>query len=71
MARRAYLDADVILILRKGFKTDGKTTSMSALEALEAIIEITKSNEIMSVEMVLGYESNIEWWPSRIDASHL
>ncbi len=62
-ARRAYLDAQVMSILRKDFNADWKKTHMSALEALEAFIEIIKSNEIMSIEMVLGIENNKQWWP--------
>jgi hypothetical protein len=34
------------------------------LEALEVVIEIINSNDIMSIEMVLGKESNKQWWPS-------
>ncbi len=63
-ARRAYVDDDVTSILRKGLIADGKNTNMGALEALEVIIEIINSNDIMSIEMVLGNESNKQWWPS-------
>jgi hypothetical protein len=62
-ARRAYLDADVMSILRKDFNVDWKKTHMSALEALEALIKVIKSNETMSIEMVLANESNKQWWP--------
>ena len=41
-ARRAYLDADVMSILRKDFNVDWKKTHMSALEALEALIKVIK-----------------------------
>ena len=62
-ARRAYLDADVMSILRKDFNADWKKTHMSALEALEALIEVIKSNEVRSIKMVLGNENNKQWWP--------
>ncbi len=62
-ARRAYLDADVMSILRKDFNVDWNKTHMSALEALEALINVIKSNETMSIEMVLANESNKQWWP--------
>ncbi len=60
-ACRAYLDAEVVLILRKDFDADGKKTQMSALEALDALIKVIKSNEIMSIEIELGNEK--KWWP--------
>ena len=62
-AQQAYLDADVMSILRKDFNVDWNKTHMSALEALEALINVIKSNETMSIEMVLANESNKQWWP--------
>ena len=41
-------------ILRKDLNVNRKKTHRSALEALEGLIEILKSNEIMSNEMVLA-----------------
>jgi hypothetical protein len=36
---------------------------MSALEALEALIKVIKSHQLMSIEMVLANESNKKLWP--------
>ncbi len=53
-ARRAYLEADVRSILCRDFNVDWKKTQMSAPEALKALIKVNKSNETMSIRMVLA-----------------
>jgi hypothetical protein len=61
--RRVYLDAEVMSLQRKEFNADWKKTSMSALNALEALVEVIKSNEVMNIKMVLGKEGDNEsWW---------
>jgi hypothetical protein len=41
---------------------------MCALEALEALIQVIKSNEAMSIKMVLANESNSPWRLPRTEA---
>jgi hypothetical protein len=60
--RRAYLDAEVMSMRRKEFNADWKKTCLSALNALEALLKVIKSNEVMNIEMVLGKEEE-SWWP--------
>ena len=67
--RRGYLDAEVMSLKRRAFNADWKKTCMSALQALEALLQVIKSIETAGIEMVLAKESENFWWPFAFTSS--